>query len=273
MRIGLALGSGGPRGLAHIGVLKVLLRNGITPEIITGSSIGSLIGGAYSVFNSIDQVEELAYSSDMKTILSVLFDPTLNLGLLNGQKAMKFFREKIGDPRIESLSPKFYPVATNLLTGEAFVFERGSFAEAVRASISIPVIFKPVKIRGMLLVDGGLTQNVPAETAKERGADFVIGVNLNSRLSHSYYGFAKSPVGLYKIASESIDIFQYNLAKENCRHADFVIKPEVYNVGWDSFLKPKRVIAEGERAAERALPGLLKSMRKFKATSKIKKKL
>jgi NTE family protein len=272
MKIGLALGSGGPKGLAHIGVIKVLLRNGITPEIITGSSIGALIGGAYSVFGSIEEMEKLAYSSDMKTILSVLFDPTLNLGLLNGQKAMKFFREKIGDPRIESLSPKFYPVATDLITGEPFVFERGSFAEAVRASISLPVIFQPVKMRGMLLVDGGLTQNVPAEAARERGADFVIGVNLNSRLSHSYYGFAKSPVGLYKIASESIDIFQYNLAKENCRHADFVIKPKVYDVGWDSFLKPKKVIKEGERAAERALPGLLKSIRKFRRLQGLKKK-
>jgi len=262
MKIGLALGSGGPRGLAHIGVMKVLLKNGIKPDLITGSSIGALIGGAYAVFGSIDEVEHLALSSDMKTVLSVLFDPTLRLGLVKGQKIIKFFKEKIGNPDIESLSPKFYPVATNLLTGEAVVFDKGSFAETVRASISIPFMFQPIKKDDMLLVDGGLSQNVPAKIARDKGADIVIGVNLNARLSESFYGLMKTPAGLYKVADESINILQYNLARENCKYADFVIKPNVYGVRWDSFWKPASVIEEGEASAELIFPEILKQLKR-----------
>lgn len=261
-KIGLALGSGGPRGLAHIGVMKVLLQNGIKPDIITGSSIGALIGGAYAVSGSIEEVERLALSSDMKTVLSVLFDPTLRLGLVKGQKIMRFLKEKIGDPYIESLKPSFYPVATNLLTGEAVVFEKGSFAESVRASISIPFLFQPIKKENMLLVDGGLSQSVPVKIARDKGAEIIIGVNLNAKLSESFYGFMKAPVGLYKVADESINILQYNLAKENCKYADFVIKPEVYGVGWDSFWKPQSVIEEGEASAKLILPEILKHLKR-----------
>lgn len=248
MKIGLALGSGGPRGLAHIGVLKVLLENGVKPDIIVGTSIGALVGGAYAVYNDINEVDKIAKSSDMKTVISVLFDPTLRLGLVKGRKVIKFLKEKIGDPDIETLPVKFYSVATNINTGEPVVFDKGSLSVAIRASISIPFLFQPVNYNGMLLLDGGLTQSVPVKIAKEKGADLIIAVNVNAKLSESFYGLMKSPVGLYKIADESINILQYNLAKENCKNADIVIEPDVYNIGWDSFWKPERVIKEGEKA-------------------------
>jgi len=258
MKVGLALGGGGPKGLAHIGVIKVLLRHGVNFDIIAGTSIGALIGGAYTVLGSIEKVEEIALSTDMKDVLSVLFDPTLRLGLVKGKKVKKFIIEKIGDPLIENLKPKFYAVATDLNTGEPIVFEKGSFADAVRASISIPFVFQLVKYGNTFLADGGLSQNVPVEIIKRRGANVVIAVNLVGKLSESFYGFLKSPVGLYKIADESINILQYNLSKENCRRADFVISPDVISVGWDSFWKPKDVIKEGEKAARKALPDILK---------------
>ncbi|MGB9694818.1 MAG: patatin-like phospholipase family protein [Caldisericaceae bacterium] len=258
MKIGLALGSGGPRGLAHIGVLKTLINNGIEPDIIAGTSIGALVGGAYSVFGSLDEVEELAYSSDMRTVISVLFDPTLRLGIIKGQKVVKFLREKIGNPLIEDLEKEFCSVATNINTGESFVFDRGELVTAIRASISIPFMFQPVKVGDMLLVDGGLTENVPAKILRQKGASLVIAVNLNAKLSNSFYGSMKSPVGLYKIADESINILQYNLAKENCKHADIVIAPDVYGAGWDSFWKPQEVIEAGEKATQ-AMIGDIKS--------------
>jgi NTE family protein len=254
MKIGLALGSGGPRGLTHIGVLRALLRNGIKPDVISGSSIGALIGGAYAFFDSVDKVEELAYSSDMKTVISVLFDPTLRLGLVKGQKVVKFLKEKIGDPDIEELPEEFCSIATDINTGEPITFDKGSLVTAIRASISIPFMFQPIRIDEMLLVDGGLTQNVPARILRDKGANVVIAVNLNAKLSNSFYGSMKSPVGLYRIADESINILQYNLAKENCKYADIVIAPNVYGIGWDSFWKPREVIEEGEKAAELMIP-------------------
>jgi NTE family protein len=157
MKIGLALGSGGPRGLSHVGVLKVLLSHGIRPDIITGTSIGALIGGAYATLGNVEDVERLAYSSDMKAVLSALFDPSMWTGLIKGQKATQFLREKIGDSDIASLSPNFFAVATDISTGEPVVFERGSLVEAIRASVSIPLMFQPVNVGGRLLADGGLT--------------------------------------------------------------------------------------------------------------------
>lgn len=257
MTIGLALGSGGPRGLAHVGVLKVLLSHGIRPDIITGTSIGALIGGAYATFGNVEDVERLAYSSDMKVVLSVLFDPSLRMGLIKGQKVTRFLREKIGDPDIVSLSPRFFPVATDSTTGEPVVFERGSLVEAIRASVSIPFMFQPVNVGGRLLVDGGLTQVVPARIAREHGADVVIAVNLNARLPESLSVDQRSPAALRWIADQSIAILQYNLARENCKAADVIIAPDVYGIGWDSFWKPAQVIAGGESAADATLPRIM----------------
>jgi NTE family protein len=257
MKIGLALGSGGPRGLAHVGVLKVLLSHDIRPDIIAGTSIGALIGGAYATLGNIEDVERLAYSADMKAVLSALFDPALRTGLIKGQKATQFLREKIGDPDIASLSPMFFAVATDISTGEPVVFDHGSLVDAVRASVSIPLMFQPVNLGGRLLADGGLTQVVPAKVAREHGADVVIAVNLNARLAEPLSPDQRWPGVLRRVAGQSIAILQYNLARENCATADVVIAPDVYGIGWDSFWKPAQVIAGGERATEAMLPHIL----------------
>jgi NTE family protein len=257
VKIGLALGSGGPRGLAHVGVLKVLLDHGIQPDIIAGTSIGALIGGAFATMGSVEDVEHLAYSADMRAVLSVLFDPALRTGLIKGEKAVEFLREHIGDPDIASLSTAFYAVATDIATGEPVVFDHGSLVNAIRASVSIPLMFQPVECDGQLLADGGLTQVVPARTAREHGADVVIAVNLNARLAEPLSSEQRWPGVLRRVAGQSIAILQYNLARENCRAADVVIAPEVYGIGWDSFWKPAQVIEGGERAAQAMLPEIL----------------
>lgn len=257
MKIGLALGSGGPRGMAHVGVLKVLLSHGIRPDIITGTSIGALVGGAYATLGNVEDVERLAYSADMKAVLSALFDPSLRTGLIKGKKATQFLREKIGDPDIASLSPKFFAVATDISTGEPVVFDHGSLVDAVRASVSIPLMFQPVNVDGRLLADGGLTQVVPVKIAREHGADLVIAVNLNARPAEPLSPDQRWPGVLRRVAGQSISILQYNLALENCATADVVIAPDVYGIGWDSFWKPAQVIAGGERATEAMLPRIL----------------
>ncbi len=261
-KIGLALGSGGPRGLSHIGVIKVLEENGIKPDIIAGSSIGALIGGAYIVLNSIEEVEKISLSTDMKTVLGILFDPTIKLGLIKGEKVTNFFQEKFGNPKIEELRTPFFPVATDFSTGKPVVFKTGRFIETIRASISIPFIFQPVAYRKKLLVDGGLSMQVPVEPLKEAGADVIIAVNLseNACNKEDYFanGLVRSPFGIYKLTVNAIGILEINLARENCRDADVVISPDVRNVGWDNFWKPKRVIEAGERAMKNAIPKLKK---------------
>ncbi len=259
-KIGLALGSGGPRGLSHIGVIKVLEENGIRPDMIAGSSIGALIGGAYIALNSIEKVEKMALSTDMKTVLGILFDPTMKLGLIKGEKVTNFLQEKFGNPKIEELKIPFFPVATDFSTGKPVVFKNGGFIETIRASISIPFIFQPVAYRKRLLADGGLSMQVPVKPLKEAGADIIIAVNLaeNAYNKEDYFanGLVRSPFGIYKLTVNALGILEMNLARENCRDADVVVSPDVRDVGWDSFWKPKKVIEAGEHAMKSAIPKL-----------------
>ncbi len=261
MKIGLALGSGGPKGLSHIGVLKVLLEHGIKPEVIAGSSIGALVGGAYAKLRDINEVERIASSSDMMAVLSVLFDPTLKMGLVKGKKVIDFLLKHIGDSEVSLLSPIFYAVATDFSTGEPFIFKKGSLITAIRASISIPIFFQPVEFEGRLLMDGGLSMQVPVEPLKNYGVDFVIAVNLQGRLSKTSYR-KPSKFNFYNIFSGSIDILQFNLAKENCKLADITLYPDVFDIGWEYFWKPSQVIERGEIAARKEIGKILEIIEK-----------
>ncbi len=265
-KIGLALGSGGPRGLAHIGVIKVLKENGFDIDIIAGSSIGALIGGAYAATQSIEEVEKMAFSMDMKKVLGILFDPTIKSGLIRGEKVTKFIKKMFGDPAIEHLETTFLPVATDFSTGKPVVFEKGSFVETVRASISIPFMFQPVLIGKKVFADGGLSMQVPVKPLTERKVDIIIAVNLTenayNKKDFSVNGLVRSPVGLYKMAVNSIGILEINLARMNYRDADITVSPNVQNVGWESFWKPKNVINRGEIAMQKKLPKLIRILNK-----------
>ncbi|MEA3312966.1 MAG: patatin-like phospholipase family protein [Caldisericota bacterium] len=263
-KIGLALGSGGPKGLSHIGVLKVLEKAGIQIDMIAGSSIGALVGSIYAVTESAKRIEEIAVGTNMNTVLSVLFDPTLKLGLVRGKKITKLFQEIIGDYKIESLPKKFIAVSTDLATGNPIFFEEGNLLDAVRASISIPFMFQPIRIENTLLADGGLSLQVPIEPLKKCGADIVIAVNLleNSFKPSKFTGkFINTPRELYEVASNSINILQYNIARENCKKADIIVAPDVKNIKWDSFWKPQKAIRRGEKAMKEKLPDLLKILK------------
>jgi NTE family protein len=265
-KIGLALGSGGPRGLAHIGVMKVLNENGFNVDTVSGSSIGALVGGAYAVTQSIKEVEKMAMSTDMKMVLGILFDPTIKSGLIRGEKVTKFIKKMFGDPDIKTLKTPFFPVATDFSTGKPVVFKEGSFVETVRASISIPFLFQPVLIGDRVFADGGLSMQVPVQPLKKNKANIIIAVNLAenayNKEDFSVNGLVRSPVGLYKMAVNSIGILEINLARENCRDADIVVSPNVQNVGWDSFWKPTNVIKQGEIAMQKKLPKLIRLLNK-----------
>lgn len=177
-KLGLALGSGAWRGLAHIGVLKSLSQNNIPIDFIAGSSIGSIIGGMYAAINDINEIEKIANSLNFISILKSVFQKSSdNISIINDQFDL-FFKNIVGDVQIEDLKTPFCAVASDILTGELVTINKGSLITAMKASSAIPLLFKPIKISDNYLFDGGLITPVPTDTVRQMGADIVMGVNL-----------------------------------------------------------------------------------------------
>lgn len=253
-KIGLALGSGGPRGLAHIGVIKVLVENNIPIDFIAGSSVGALVGGLYAYFGDIAKVEEYFTKLSYKDMMEIFSDPRFAHGVFKGEKAIKFLRKCIGDAKIENLEIPFSAVATDINTGDVIDMDRGDLALAIRASASLPVFFRPVKIGRRYLVDGGNVMPVPVGIVEEMGADIVIAVDLDQCYVSQKNSFKDvEKASMTQIAEKALDILQYSLAKENTRNADIIIAPDVYDIGWTRFVNGGDIIAEGEKAARKML--------------------
>ena len=180
LKIGLALGSGAARGLAHIGVLKVLEENKIPIDLIAGTSIGALVGGAYAVGMSVDEMERIAMEVDWKRLGRLMDFVIPRAGFINGKKVKTFIKTLVKNKKIEELKIPFAAVATDIYTGEEVVIQQGLIVEAIRASASIPGIFTPVRNGGKILVDGGLVNPIPISVVKKMGADIIIAVNVIS---------------------------------------------------------------------------------------------
>ncbi len=177
-KIGLALGSGSARGLSHIGVIRALEDAGIKIDYVSGTSIGALIGSVYAS-NKLDSLEKVYRDFDWRKI-AYFFDIVFpKSGLIDGEKVEDFVREYVNAKNIEDLILPFQAVAADINTGSEVTLDKGDVIEAVRASISVPGIFTPVRKNGQVLVDGGLVNPVPVSTARTMGADFVIAVDLN----------------------------------------------------------------------------------------------
>lgn len=249
-KIALALGSGGARGLAHIGVIKTLERNGIPIDFIAGSSIGAMIGGFYAAGLETARMEEITMETDWRRIFS-LVDPHLKQGLIGGQKIKDFIENHIGGKTIESCRLPFAAVCTDLKTGETIILDKGKLSQAIMASISIPLVFKPSRIDGRTLADGGLSAPVPARIARQMGADIVIAVNLDQH----YYDDAWKPQ-FYGIANNSLGILRHHLALANVADADIVLNINIGKNIWYQFTNGGEKISAGEKAAEEALAAL-----------------
>lgn len=179
-KIGLALGSGAAKGLAHVGIIKALEEEGIKIDMIAGSSIGAIIGACYAMKGSTKDIEALILKIDWKK-LAQLLDPNIALffkGVFFGKKVKDFLKTIIGDVEFKDLKIPLAVVATDAESGEEVVIREGSVIDAVRASISIPGIFTPVKIKNRFLMDGGVINPVPVSVAKQMGADFIIACNV-----------------------------------------------------------------------------------------------
>ncbi|MBU1133036.1 MAG: patatin-like phospholipase family protein [Patescibacteria group bacterium] len=263
-KVGLALGGGGWRGLAHVGVIKTLEKEGIPIHCIAGSSAGSLVGGLYSSFGNSRKLEDFFLKFGYRDLLRMISDPHLKSGLLKGDKAEKYLRKITKNKNIEDLGTEFCAVATDLTTGKNVYIRRGNLAKAIRASGSVPILFDPQRRRGKVLIDGASTEPVPVRAVKEMGADFVIAVNLNT-------GFfpLKSEDLVYRarilLATNRAMIDK--IAEYNCKEADVVITPRISKqkfmskISFEWFLKfvrEKEIIEDGIEATEKKIAKIKK---------------
>ncbi len=230
-KVGLALGSGGPRGLAHIGVIQALVEHNIPIDIITGSSAGALIGGLYASLGNIKEVEKIATSLTKKDLLWVFSDIGFPSGIIQGNNITEFIQKLLLHNLIESLPKPFAAIATDLTTGNAVTLTSGNLAAAIHASFAIPVVFEPVFLHNTYMIDGGCSCPVPVQPAKELGADIVIAVNLDSYPLPDQKTVTATKKPSFKDAGfATINFFRYNLAKELCTSADITLLPDVATI-------------------------------------------
>ncbi len=253
IKIGLALGGGYARGLAHIGVLEVMEREGIPIDIIAGTSIGSIVGALYAREKDARLVKKQAMSLNWKRV-AILVDPIFAKGgLLGGKRVMNLLRRFIGNVKFNELGIPFACVATDLFTGEEVVLNKGSVIEAIRASMSIPLIFSVVEMEGRYLVDGGLVNQVPISVAKQMGADFIIAVDITPNKGERASFLAKHKEGkgpgILQVMAQTIYLASYRNAEMSVQHADVVIHPSLAHIGPGEFYRAQECILEGELAA------------------------
>lgn len=215
-KLGLVLSSGAARGLAHVGVLRAIKEKGIFIDMIAGSSMGALIGACYAKEGEIGDFEEVVLKTDWKELVK-LADPNLSLifkGVIHGLKVKELLKAIIGDIEFKDLKIPLAVVATDVNTGEEVVIREGSVVEAVRASISIPGIFIPVKFKKRFLMDGGTVNPVPVSVAKDMGATFIIASNAIHRPQKisplSAVKKPKSPVAISKVQIDNAALSALN---------------------------------------------------------------
>ncbi|MFT4196728.1 MAG: patatin-like phospholipase family protein [Pseudoxanthomonas sp.] len=245
VRIGLALGGGAAKGFAHIGVIKMLEANGIRPDVVAGTSAGSVVGALYAGGMDVFELQRKAVALDESSIRDVrLFSG----GLVQGRALQDYVNQQVGGRQLQQLKLPFVAVATRLEDGERTVFDRGDTGQAVRASSSVPGVFEPVAIGPWHYVDGGVVSPVPVDAARQLGADFVIAVDISSKAS------GKNPGDLLGTLNQSIAIMGRKAGREELARADVVIRPQVDAIGATDFAQRNDAILLGEKAALAAMP-------------------
>jgi NTE family protein len=248
-KIAVVLGAGSSKGFAHIGVLKILESNKIPIHMIVGTSVGSVVGSLYAYGHDAFQLQRLSFSIEKGDIVDLTIPDN---GFIKGEKLEEFVNKTVKNTPIEKLKIPFYAVATDIQSGQEMVFGRGNTGMAVRASCSIPGVFRPVKIGEKMYVDGGVVSPVAAEVAKKFGADIVIAVDISAGADRAL------PENTIETILQSFNIMYAKLASVQLTQADVVIKPKVGYIGSADFSKKHEAILEGERAAIEALPQILK---------------
>lgn len=262
-KIGLALGAGGARGLAHIGVLKVLQEEKIPIDFLAGSSMGSFIAVCYANGLDLSLMEGLSVHLRRKSWLDFRLP---GLGFISGEKVRGLLELLTHGKKLEDLSIPTQVVATNLVTGERVIFHEGSAAEAVRASISIPGIFEPVLKDGMVLVDGAVVDRVPVSVVREMGAELVIGVDVFARVEQVKIN------NIFDVISQTLDIMERELLSRTSLHADLTVCPRVSEISPITFTKINECIQFGEEAMREKIPELKKMIEQWRGVEVVEDK-
>ena len=249
-RIALALGGGAARGFAHVGVIQVLEEAGIRPDLVVGTSAGSLVAALYASGNSGAQLQKIAETMDEATFADWSL-PLFNRGVLRGDALARYVSQQVGGRRIEELGMPLGILATDLQTGQGVLFERGDIATAVRASSAVPGLFQPVRITGRDYVDGGLVGPVPARQARQMGAELVIAVDISSAPE-------SNPANdLFQILLQTFAIMSKTINSLELKGRDLlVVRPAVAGIAGTDFAARSRAIQAGREAMLAALPQL-----------------
>jgi NTE family protein len=270
-KIALVLGGGAARGFAHIGVIKALEAQGISADIVVGTSAGSVVGALYAAGLNGFQIQELSMNMEEEQVLdgsgiyrciaeTMISDKR---GCIKGQALQDFINRNVGAKPMEKLKRTFAAVATNLGNGEMVVFRTGNTGMAVRASSSVPVFFQPVTINGVDYVDGGLVAPVPASVARSMNADFVIAVDISDRPQD------RKTTGMVDILWQTFSIFGQTLNRHEQSSADLVIRPVTSGLPSADVSGRNKAVLEGEKAVAAILPELKARLAKLNETRRV----
>ncbi|HEY9544513.1 MAG TPA: patatin-like phospholipase family protein [Solimonas sp.] len=244
-KVALVLGGGGARGFAHVGVLKLLDTQGLKPDLIIGTSAGSVAGALYAAGYSGFDLQEMAFALDRATIADWSM---FGKGLIRGEALQDFVNQAVKNRPIEGLNIPFACVATRVDTGQAVLFQRGNVGQAVRASSSVPGVFQPVVIGGVEYVDGGLVSPLPIRYARQLGADFIIAVDVSTPPPST------ATTGKLDLLMRSFEIMGQSIRAAELPQADVVIRPDLTGISSSNFESKQQAILQGERAALAAMP-------------------
>ena len=249
LKLGLALGGGAARGFAHVGVIAVLEEAGLRPQLVVGTSAGSLVAALYASGKTSAQLQQTALNMEEVAITDWML-PIIGRGMFRGDALARYVNELVAARLIENMAIPLGIVATDLGSGNAVLFQKGDTGTAVRASSAVPAVFVPVKINGREYVDGGLVSPVPVRFARQMGADVVIAVDIsNPPEANTADGTLQILLQTFAIMGKSIN--QYELAG-----ADVVVRPSLVGLKSADFSARQRAIDAGRAAMLAALPTL-----------------
>ena len=255
--IALALGGGAAKGFAHIGVIKTLEAQGIVPDIVIGTSAGSVVGSMYAAGKNGFELQELAIQLDESNLVDWTF---FGAGFLKGDKLSEFINKAVGGKTIEKLPRTFGVVATDLGSGQAIVFRSGDTGLAVRASSSVPGVFQPVNIRNKSYVDGGLVAPVPVRLARQMGATFVIAVDISDKPVNG------KTTSIFENLMQTFTIMGHTINQYELPTADLLIQPDISKLGGIDFKNRHQAVLEGEKAAAKKMGELKAKLASFGET-------
>ena len=251
-KVGLALGGGAAHGVAHIGVIQVLIENNIPIDYISGCSAGAIVGGLYSTGSDMYLAGKLCATIDMSTFIDIIIP---KMGFIKGDKAENLVDMLCKGKNIEDCNPPFSAVACDLITGKCVTLNKGRVAKACHASFAIPGVFEPVEINEMQLVDGGAMTRIPIKEVKEMGAEYVIGVDVGYQ--GSGHNKAKN---LMEVLMYSFDLSDWQNVEQLYKYCDCVIDPDLRDIPLHNLEKAEETIELGRHAALKVIDKIKKEL-------------